>query len=455
MANAREELAKSLQISISYNNISTNIDNGKVTYSSFNETSTQKTNIELLGSFVIEEHNNIIGDFSNKVIIGMDSNISLPIYLEKLSDLKSQIEDDKYQKTEDLLKIQLLNYKIECYELFNSYKYIALELGANVNQIPLINITKLGLQIQLFELSTNMNVISDNSLNKSNIIKDTSNIKKNIDNTFSDIEKDKIKIIINNFRDTNLQDKSYINSIDIENDVNILLQIKTEWSLIWEPYNKIIEQEKALQDAIYLRKKEAIEKEPYRVAETVNGQILEIAKKARLDLIQDIDEKKNNNIDVFIAELISENFDSDFALFYEKTKKQLNYIDKRDYSLSLRNKNKLSLFIDDYDGIREALPCILLMKINNNELKYEFYLPYSKLAKIDAPNPKKCTDKEWYEYLDNVDIYDYLLNNYLEEFLDLQISFNVTAINSKINLNSLDIIRLDNNQIVYSRNIND
>ena len=194
LASAREELAKSLQVSINYNNISTNIDNGKVNYSSFNENSTQKTNIELLGSFVIEEHNNIIGDFSNKVVIGMDSNISLPIYLEKLNSLKSQIEDDKYQNTEDLLKIQLLNYKIDCYELFNSYKYIALELGANVDQIPLINITKLGLQIQLYELSTNMNVISDDSLNKSNLIKDTSNIRKNIYNTFSNIEKDKVNL---------------------------------------------------------------------------------------------------------------------------------------------------------------------------------------------------------------------------------------------------------------------
>ena len=154
LRNAREELAKSIQVTVSGVSQVRVTDTGSAKIESFKEDFSESTNLELLGVKVIVNPLQIvtksITESQFQATVGIDGSQSLPLYFAKLEDLLKIIEDTESSSIASLqTKKNILRHQIESYNQFEAYKYLALQLGATIQNIPLPQRTKIGLQIVL------------------------------------------------------------------------------------------------------------------------------------------------------------------------------------------------------------------------------------------------------------------------------------------------------------------
>jgi hypothetical protein len=478
LRNAREELAKSIQVTVSGVSQVRITDTGSAKIESYKEDFSESTNLELLGVKVIVDPLQVItksiSEPQFQATVGIDGSQSLHLYFAKLVDLLKIIEDTESSITASLqTKKNILRHQIESYNQFEAYKYLALQLGATIQNIPLPQRTKIGLQIELSDLLEQEEAILS--------AKKAINEKENIDN-------DEAVSIQTQLSQVNLQQKQISTNInkpsieqlrpELNKEISIikeaaknhpgipihetkafmpawekLIAAYTSWTHLWNPIMTILTEERTFQESELQRVIQQIEERPYRSAELTSGGAIELVKMQREQEIAAQVDKTKQYLEEYELQIIRSYFTPEYIKLYENFLDTLTQFQRTKFETSVQ-KDNVQLFFDAYDGIRKAWPMVVRMVILNEKATFEHYLSYIGTTGKAPANDLSTDYPTWQSYLDMVDILSSLLAQNPQEILDAKITYTVDPRKGNLTINTLEILRKDTNNIIYDQSVN-
>ncbi len=478
LRNAREELAKSIQVTVSGVSQVRITDTGSVKIESLKEDFSESTNLELLGVKVLIDPSPVINEDKKttqfQTTVGIDGSQSLHLYITKLEDLYKIIENTDISKVSSLqMKKNIIIHQINSYNQYEAYKYIALQLGATNQNIPLPQRTKIGLQIELNDLlqqektilTSKLTTDTDITSNNEDVITaqtQLSQISLQQTQISTDIQEPSIEQLrpeLMNVASAIVETASYHPGISVNKSKTLLpaweelMAAYKSWTQLWNPISALLSEEDSFQETEFQRNKKQIEERPYRTAEIASGEAIELVKARREQEISTQLDAKRKYMEDYELQLIRSYFTSEYIFLYENFIKSLNQFKETRFETSA-TEGDLQLFFDTYDGVRKAWPMVVRMKIFDENANFEHFLSYSDTTGKVTANALTSDYTDWQSYLDMVDILNSLLTNNPQKIIDAKISYSIVPEFAELNIHQLEILRKDTNSIIYSKTLN-
>ena len=491
-ANARTELASQIQVTISsVQRIQINDNNQNSAVSQFLEDTSLSVDIELLGAVFPQEPEKTGSDrlqpYSCRIEINMSA---LPLYLQKLKDIEQAVVEIEAYTSSDTQgrKTQLITL-LSQYKKFDAYKYIAMQLGLDPLQIPRLKRTKVGIELEFKDILKQEEVELQDLLVNSQI---TDFVKKDSESqqiiATNKILEIQLQLVANRNIQMQLdaqekqaqtyamqaseksiqalaQEMKAQSTVSVE-QIGLLLgsgsdpffsigQIearKEAFDTVWRQYKSALANEEIRINVLLIPELEKVENRQWRAAELSFGKPIDSAIEAKAQEIERLKHASVEELESF-AQKLEDGLNIQLVTLFEAYREDVGRLESTEYHVS-GFSHAMTINFDTYDGARQAWPMVIQVDVSGESITLERYLSYTEVTGLPVRDGRSATASEYEEYLDQVDLFNFLFTTEPLSIINCDIICSVKETDGPsqyvIEVEHVDLTRLDTMKIITS-----